>query len=75
LGLGKLEISLGVIDELPNLDTPQVVLARNAGVVVEEQPLALEFDNGMMRRPSLDWFQDSTTVGEWSKGRFASSVT
>jgi hypothetical protein len=74
LRLRQLDLSLVVVHKLPNLDTTQVVLARNARVVVEQIPLALELSNRVVRRPALDRLQDAVLVCERPKWRVANRV-
>jgi len=74
LRLCQLDLALLIVDNLPDLDAAQVVLPRNARVVVEKVPLALELRNRVVCGPSLDRLQDSVLVCEWSKRRVANGV-
>ena len=64
LRLCKLDLTPRIVDDLSNLDATQVVLARNARVVVEEVPFPLELGNRVVRRPALDRLQDAVLVSE-----------
>jgi hypothetical protein len=74
LRLSQLDLALSVVNDLSNLDTTQMVLARNARVVVEEVPLPLELGNRMVRRPALDRLQDAILVSERTQRRVADGV-
>jgi hypothetical protein len=74
LRLRKLDLALSIINNLPNLDTTQMVLARNTRVVVEEVPLPLELGNGMVRRPALDRLQDAILVSERPQRRVTNRI-
>jgi len=74
LRLRKLDLSLLVVENLSDLDATQMVLARNARVVIEEVPLALELCNRVMRRPALDGLQDAVLVSERAERRVADGV-
>jgi hypothetical protein len=67
LRLSQLDLALSVINDLSNLDTTQMVLARNARVVVEEVPLPLELGNRMVCRPALDRLQNAVLVSKRTK--------
>ena len=73
-GLHGSKISIVCVKQLPNLDTSQMVLARERGIVVEQPPPPLKFHNRMMRRPSLNGIQDLASIREWACWRRSSGV-
>jgi hypothetical protein len=74
LRLSQLDLALRIVDNLSNLDTTQMVLARNARVVVEQVPLSLELSDRVVSRPALDRLQDAILVSERTKRRVANGV-
>jgi len=74
LRLRKLDLALRIVNNFPNLDTTQVVLARDARVVVEEVPLPLELGNRVMSRPALHRLQNAILVSERTQRRVTNSV-
>jgi hypothetical protein len=74
LWLCQLDLALLVVHDLSNLDAAQVVLSRNACIVVEQIPLALELSNRMVCRPALYGFQNAVLVCERSQRRVANSI-
>lgn len=74
LRLSQLDLALRIVDNLSDLDTTQMVLARNARVVVEEIPLPLELGDRVVRRPALDRLQDAILVSKRTKRRVANGV-
>jgi len=74
LWLRKLEVVLLVVHKLAYFDTPQVVLARQGDIVVEQVPLSFELDDRVVRGPPLDGLQDSAGVCEGAERRVALGI-
>ncbi|TLD22168.1 hypothetical protein PspLS_08025 [Pyricularia sp. CBS 133598] len=74
-GLLRRHLAILVIKDLADLDRPQMVNpSTELAVVVEQIPLALELDDGVVRRPAQDWLEDPPAIGKRTVGRVADGV-
>ena len=65
--LDGLNLAVGIVGQLAHLETAQPRLtARRYTVVVEEIPLALILENGMVGSPTDNRSEDDALVGEWT---------
>lgn len=74
LWLCQFELIFVVIDQLPHLDRPQMILVAQGCVVIEQIPFALEFDDRVMSRPTLDRLQNTASVCKGAQRAVADSI-